>query len=390
MTDRLRLLHVVDSLQLGGTEGQCVSLVEQLDRARFESHVVTFNGGGPLAATLQAAGVRPHVIAFRGLRRASSVNSVVRLARFMRRHRIHVVQAYGYYSNVPAILAGRIARVPVLLASRRDMGEFMTAAQRRIERTIFRLADRVIVNADAIRGELLASGQVAGTKIVLVPNGVDVSRFDDLDHTGRPPEWSGHGKVVAMVAMFREAKDHTTFLRAASLVFAKDPTVIFVLAGGVFPGSAVCLALRTAAERLTAELGISSAVRFLGAIERGALPALLRYVDVAVLASTKCEGRPNVVLEYMAAGKPVVVTDAGGCREIVLDGTTGFVVPPTQPDLLADRILRLLHGGDAGTMGRAARRLVEREFSLARMSERFSSLYAELARQKRSRRLAVA
>jgi glycosyltransferase involved in cell wall biosynthesis len=382
----LRVLHVVDSLQLGGTEWQCVSLAGHLDPSRFQNYLVSFNGGTRLVETLWQMGVPTEVIPFRGFRRLAGVKDLMRLAALMRRHRIQIVQAYGFYSNVPAIVAGRMVGVPVLVASRRDMGEFLSRTQRRVEKGIFRLADRVVVNSEAIRSELLVSGQVGERKIFLIPTGVDLRRFDRLRHVelgGDRPDWAGKGKVVAMVAMFRAAKDHANFLRAAKQILTVNPTVVFVLIGGVFAGSAVCESLKESAVQLAERMGISSSVRFLGAVDPESIPSLLQHVSVAVLASTRHEGLPNVVLEYMAAAKPVVVTDAGGCREVVLDGVTGFLVPPGDPGQLAGRIIHLLRNdGEAAKMGKAGRQRVEAGFSLARMLDRFSSLYITLAGEK--------
>ncbi len=388
-TQRIRLLHVLDSLQLGGTEWQCVSLMRQLNSNRYQNRFVSLSGTGPLAERLTQADIACEVIPFRGFRHPKGVAGLARLAAYMRRHRIQIVQAYGFYSNVPAILAARMASVPIAVASRRDMGEFLSKWQRRAEKVIFRLADCVVVNSAAIRKELLASRQTSGDKMLLIPTGVDLKRFDEHGTPGYEagrPEWAKKGKTVAMVAMFRTAKDHATFLRAARLILDEDPAASFVLAGGVFPGSELCQSLKDSAVRLAEELNMGSSVTFLGETDPERIPWLLQHVDVAVLASTNQEGLPNVVLEYMAAGKAVVVTDAGGCRELVQDGVTGFIVPTRSPAVLAEKILWLLRNAtQAIEMGKAGRRLVEAEFSLGRMADRFSSLYESLARARLGR-----
>lgn len=381
----LRVLHVLDSLHVGGSEWQCLSLATRLDPARFESHVVGFGGGG-LQGALEASGVARDIMPFRGLRSAAGLRDLIRLSAWIRRGRFDIVQSYGFYSNVPAAFASRLARGPRLVTSRRDMGEFMGRSQRLLERVVFRLADRIVVNADVIRRSLVATGQAPARKIALVPSGVDLARFDALGAGGPRPPWARGGKVVTMVAMFREAKDHRTLLHAASRVLRVEPDVVFVVAGGVPAGSAICEALRRDAEQLAKDLGIAPSVRFLGTTAPEALPTLLRQVDVGVLASTRFEGMPNSVLEYMAAGKPAVVTDAGGCREIVVDGTTGFVVPLRNPESLGDRILQLVQDdGLAARLGKAGRERVESEFSLTSMARRFSDLYETVA-QPRGRR----
>jgi glycosyltransferase involved in cell wall biosynthesis len=320
---------------------------------------------------VRASGVPLHVRPFPGLRRLSSVRAIASLASLMRRERIDIVQAYGFYSNVPAILAARLAGVPVGVASRRDMGEFHTPFTRLIERAIFSLAHRVVVNAQAIRGQLVTSRQVRAEKITVIANGVDLDRFDGAGPAFAVP-WAAGGKVVGMIAQFRRAKDHRTFLLAAQRVRAVEPAAVFVLVGDGY--------LRPPAEQLSRDLGIAPVVFFLGAAAPDAVPAILREFDVSVLVSTRYEGLPNAILEAMGAGKPVVATDVGGCREAVVEGATGFLVPRADPAALANRILHIL--GDphlAGRLGRAGRERAVREFSMPAMLHRFTAFYNALA-----------
>lgn len=371
----LNVLHAIDALQIGGTEGQCLSLARQLDPARWRSVLLSLNPGGPLLEVAHGAGLEVEVFPFPGFRRPNAMLSLVRLAGLMRRAGIHIVQAYGFYSNLAGLLAGRLAGVPILVASRRDMGVYLGRLDRLAERIAFRLADRVVVNAEAIRAELAGSGQVRPEKVVVIPTGVDLRRFDPDGAAGPRPPWAWKGRAVGMVAKFRRQKDQPTFLRAAERILAADPKVGFVLAGD---GPS-----RESVERLARAMGLASSVRFVGAVPPDAMPAFLRHLDVAVLASNGNEGIPNVVLEAMAMGKPVVASDTGGCREAVLDGVTGFLVPPRDPERLAEMTLRLLRDERAAArMGRAGRERVEAEFSLGRMAERFSRLYERLAGEK--------
>jgi L-malate glycosyltransferase len=373
----LTIVHVIDSLTVGGTEWQCLSLLERLNPTRFRNILVSLTAGSSSGQVLRPSGSVTTIQPAR-LGRAALVVTVAHLVMFMRRHRPDIVQTYGFYSNVPALLAGRAAGVPILIASRRDMGEFLSRFKSIVERLTFRLADRIVVNAEAIRHELIKHNRVPGEKLALIPTGVDLNRFDLHLPSGGRPDWAGRGKVVAMVARFRRQKDHFTFLRAAKRILDVDPTVVFVLAGDGY--------LKDTAEQLTRDLGLSRSVWFTGAVDPDQMPAFLQQVDISVLASKSNEGIPNVVLEAMAAGKPVGVTDTGGCSEAVVDGVTGFLVAPGSPERLADRVLRLLEdGAKAARMGKAGRERVEAEFTLSRMIERFSSLYTDLAKQKLGR-----
>jgi glycosyltransferase involved in cell wall biosynthesis len=378
----LVVAHALDSLHTGGSEWQAVSLAAGLDPARYRSIMVSLSAGGGLAESLTRADITTEFRAFRGFRHPGAAGDLLGVARILRRYRTQVAQSYGFYSNVPLMLAARIARVPVRVASRRDMGEFLTPTFRLLERVAFRLADRVVVNAQAIRQELVSRRQTTGAKIAVIPTGVDVARFDAVPGSPWPAaSRAGGRKVVCMVARFRRQKDHPTFLRAVQQVIKEGATASFVLAGDGH--------LRGRVEELSRNLGLNAALRFAGGVSPDAMPRFLRQVDIAVLASRGNEGIPNVVLEAMAAGKPVVATDTGGCREAVLDGITGFLVPPGDVEALAQRVRRLL-GDDATAeqMGRAGRRRVETEFSMDAMIAGFSSLYDGLAGQKLGARTA--
>jgi len=367
----LSILHVLDSLEIGGTEWQCLSLIRHLDIGHYRNSLVSLSTRGDFRSSTQ--GIDAEVLPFPGFRHPAAVQSIVRLAALMRQRKVQLVQAYGFYSNVPAALAAKIARVPIFVASRRDMGESLDRPTRLLERVVFALADGIVVNAEAIRTQL-RQGRLPDHKIHVIRTGVDLERF------GRPgdgpvPEWAESGHVVTMIARFRKQKDHATLLRTAKHVLTTEPRAAFVLAGDGY--------LKESIERLASEMGISASVWFVGAVSPDKMPTFLRHVNVCVLTSRGNEGIPNVVLESMAAGKPVVATDVGGCREAVQDGVTGFLVPPGDSAQIADKVLRLLRDSNEATrMGKAGRQRAEAEFSLYGMVDRFNSLYADLTRQK--------
>jgi len=303
------------------------------------------------------------------------VLELVRVARRMKSLGIDIVQAYGFYSNAPALLAGRLARVPILVASRRDLGGFLTPSQRLLDQWSFRLADRIVVNAEAIREQLTQTRRVARERIVVIPTGMDLSIADDGSDGGCRPAWADDALIVGMVAGLRAQKDQATLLRAAKIVLDAEPRALFVLVGD---GER-----RGLLQQLAVDLGIAHAVRFIGGVEPTSVLALVRHFDVSVLASRGNEGIPNAVLEAMAVRKPVVASDTGGCREAVEDGATGFLVAVGDVASMANRILRLLQSPEERRrMGIEARHRVEQEFSLDRMVGRFADLYGELADEK--------
>jgi glycosyltransferase involved in cell wall biosynthesis len=183
-------------------------------------------------------------------------------------------------------------------------------------------------------------------------------------------------RFVTIVANLRHpVKDHPTFLRAAARVRDCAPGARFIIAG---EGE-----LTEAMRELAKELGLERETFFIGRVERVA--ELLAASDVCVLSS-KAEGFSNSILEYMAASRPVVVTDVGGAREAAIDKETGFIVPPGDPAAMASRIVELLSEPDlARAMGERGRERVEQVFSCRAQLERTENLYDELLAPARSR-----
>lgn len=365
----MRVAHVLDSLRLGGTETQCVALVRGLAARGVENRLVHFQPG-PLRDQLDVPRVTVDRLDFDGFLRPSFPRLVRRLARDFRAWRTDVVQTYGFYTNLPGLLAGRLARVPVLVASKRGLGTNQTPAQRRVDRLARLLAQTTVVNAEALRARA-ASEETYGR--------VDVITNCVMERGPVTPAQGGWDPVVGMVANFRHPKDHGTFLRAATLVSERVPTVEFHLVGEG-PDEPAMRALAT-------ELGLGARVRFLGGLKPEAVWAALNRFSVSVL-STLSEGMPNAVLEAMLAARPVVATAVGGVAEIIRDGETGYLVPTRDASALAGPIAGLLKDPErAARMGAAGRAHVLAAYSPDRMVDDFLRLWTELGpRERRERR----
>jgi glycosyltransferase involved in cell wall biosynthesis len=169
-------------------------------------------------------------------------------------------------------------------------------------------------------------------------------------------------KTVGMVAEFNRFKDYATFIHAARKISKRRKDVVFVAVGD---GETLETSKQLAAE--------AEAIQFLG--KRKDIIQLVETFDIGVL-STFTEGFSNSIMEYMALGKPVVATNGGGTQELVVDGETGFLVPPANPDALAVKIEYLLDNSDiARHMGRAGEERLRREFSITKMVEETVKLY---------------
>jgi glycosyltransferase involved in cell wall biosynthesis len=365
-----RILIFTNSFRIGGSEGQALQLIKHLARSRFELHVACFDREGPLLDQLPSD--IGEVVAFplAGFARLSTVRQAARFIAFLRNAKIQIVQTFDLYTNVFGIPLSRLAGVPITVGSRRDHGVNRTNGQACAERWSLRLAMRVVANAEAIKSRLVQESILTSDRICVIQNGLDLSRFP-VPHPDPQRQRASDPRVVVfgVVANLRPEKGHLNFLRAARLVALSDPHARFVLIGDG--------PMRQKIEEAIDTLGLHGKITMMGAVRN--VPEVIQNVDV-VVSPSDTEGLPNAVLEGMAAGKPVVATDAGGTRELVAEGVTGYIVPTGNAVLLASRMLMLSQSPAAReSMGEKARQQVEQCNTVEYIAKRFEHLYEELA-----------
>jgi glycosyltransferase involved in cell wall biosynthesis len=370
----IRVAYFIDHLQTGGAQKHLVELLQALDRRRFSACVWTERAGGELAEEIERMGVRVRSLDVqRSLTEVRSLARLVQVASTLRREGIHIVHGYLYAGNIVGPLAGLLAGVPVRIVSKRSLDSYRSKAKLLACRLGNRLADRITVNARAV-GEFVEKEEgCAWGKMVVIPNGVDFSRFQTHGNGGKEVlGLSPQDRVVGTVGRLTWKKAPDCLLAAARLILQEVPETRFLIVGDG--------PLRPHSERQAEELGIRARCIFTGTVS-DVLP-FLRASDVFVLSSV-IEGMANALLEALACGTPAVVTDAGGNGEVVQDGKTGFVVPRNDPQRLGEATVRLLREPAlARQMGEAAVKDMEERFSLSRMVRSIESLYDELLQAK--------
>jgi glycosyltransferase involved in cell wall biosynthesis len=372
----LRVLTLIDRpITTGGGERMASLIAMSLDRQRFRPYVCSSRPlqGPTFAAELEAANVpvlalprrsKLHVAAWR------------RLHSFLRHERIDVLHAHKFGSNVWGTLLGRLARVPVVIAHEHSWSYEGQPLRRFLDRELVgRGADAFVAVSERDRTRMVGVEGVRPRAIRLLPNGIPPQERSGTDvraELGIPPD----AFVVGTVAQLRPEKALDVLIRAAAEAAPRIPGMHVVIAGhGPEEESLGALA---------ASLGVNGAVRLLG--RRDDVPDLLAAVDVAVCCS-EFEGSPLSVMEYMAAGRPVVVTRVGGLPDLVHEGVHGLVVPPADPGALASALERLASDpAGRATMGAAASERQRDEFALDVLVRRVEDLYDELfARTSRAR-----
>jgi L-malate glycosyltransferase len=382
--DRVRLLTFTTLFAIGGTERHVVSLAGGLDYSRFELEFGCMRRSGEFLEQIQARGLVVNEYPVARLYGPRTVAQQIRFARYLRRRRIHIMHSYNFYPNVFAIPAARLARTPVVLASIRDTGAYLTPRQCRVQRLTCRLADHILVNAEAVRQWLTAEGYDPA-RISVIRNGLDLSRFTpagDAASLRRELGLPAGAPLVAMLSRLSRMKGVEDFLDAAATVAERFRDAHFLVIGDTIDHDGP--RYRRELEDRAARLGLQKRVIFTGF--RLDVPRLLSAVTVSVLPSLS-EGLSNTILESMAAGAPVVATRVGGSPEALEDGVDGLLVPPRDSAALSRAIGWVLdHPEAACEMGCRARARVAEEFSLQRMIRETECLYARLLESPPRRR----
>ncbi len=371
-----KVLHVVECLDVGGTETQMVQVAQRLDPRTYHVKVASLRAGGPLTAPLQAAGIQilefPKCVTFVSFQ---AVYQLLRLAWYIRREKIDVVHAHHLGANLMAVPAAWLAGAPVILSSLRNLAHlpWYTPFRRRVIRLIYRLSTGVIANSEAVKQLLVTEFRVPPGRVHVLYNGVDYRRFSQSrgDRQKLRPDLGPEAKLIVNVAnMHMGIKGHADLIEAARTVCASVPQAKFVLVGD---GEE-----RPRLQEQVRKAGLDAVFLFLG--QRKDIPEVLSCCDLFVLAS-HAEGLPNALLEAMAAGLPVVATRVGGVPEIIENGISGLLVPPGNHAALAEAILCALQDSRlTASLARAGQERVRKQFSLNRLLEDLNHLYTTTGR----------
>jgi glycosyltransferase involved in cell wall biosynthesis len=373
---RLKVVHVITGLGIGGAETMLHKLVSGMDRERFENVVVSLIAPGPMGERIEALGVHVYTL---GMQRGRlTPQHIGRLYRLLRRESPDILQTWMYHANLIGVIAGRLACVPQIVwnlrcsdcvvgASRTTVWTFKVCAR------LSRWPSVIIANSEAGRRFHASKGYHARRWAVL-PNGFDLEVFKPDEQARcvvrRELGLAQETCLVGLVGRYDPPKDHANFLRAAMLLSERQPEVHFLLAGrGVVPDNSELMGI-------VGSHSVRERLHLLG--ERSDMPTIMAALDVLV-SSSSSEGFPNVIGEAMCCGVPCVVTDVGDSARMA--GDCGVVVPPRDPGAIADGVEVLLGMETSArqSLGMAARRRMAEQYNLPAIVRRYEGLYDSLA-----------
>ena len=358
---KMKICHVSMSLETGGLEKLLVEFGKRTNSDKFKLSYAVLDKIGPPGEELMSLGFDVKNITGQGF---SKYWRIVKLMRHLDEQKIDIVHTHNTYAHFYGALAARLAGIPVIINTQHGRGcgpNFKSRVQFRIANTF---SDRVLAVSDDAQELCANQDRWHHKKIETLWNGIDVERFK---YHG--PHSNGEAITVCRLS---PEKDIATMLKAVQIVCAQKPDFKLTIVGDG--------AERTTLMALANELNINKHVTFLG--ERNDIPDLLKRASIYV-GSSLTEGISLTLLEAMAVGMPIVTTDVGGNREVVKNDLTGKLVPPSNPQSLAEAILDMYQNQNQWEeMAIKSRERVEKHFSITRMINDYEKLYQTILQEK--------
>lgn len=369
---RIRVLHVITSLDRGGAENHLLALLTHADHTTFEFETAVLRGEGELVSVFREAGLEVHV-----LKAHSRFDPVAlgRLVSVLRRGKYDIVHSHLFRADIFASLAvAQLGeRAPLLVSTRHnDDRFFLNPFVGIVHYAVSARQDLIIAISDHIARFTVSRGVRDPARVRRVYHGMEPTVTEALERDGQriraelglqPEDF-----VVGNVGRLALQKGQRHLIAAMPLLLERVPRAHAVIAGR---GD-----LEDYLRDLALEMGVADRVHVLG--PRRDVPALMHAIDVFAMPSI-WEGFGLVLLEAMAAGRPIVASRVATIPEVVVDGSTGLLVPPGDPLALAEALAALAHSSDrARAMGEAGRQRLRNDFSIEKMVGDTELLYREL------------
>ena len=377
---KINILYLIDHYHaVGGTETHLARLVNSLNKDKFNCTIIAFDfANNWLADSIRANGTEfLHIpvgryYTYNAFKQSRIISSIIE------KKKIDIVQTYHIKSDFYGGLIACISGVKYIISSKRDIGDLKSSWHFFLNKLVRGITCKYITPADAVGEVVIRKEGVSPDKVVTIYNGVDTECFRPVSYEERLVARSNFGFspdefIIGTVAWLRPEKNYTIFFNALKKVSQKINNFKAVAVGGDEDGGHHTDFLK----KYVNDLGIAQNVLFTGQID-DVIPYLKAF-DVACLVPGGNEGFSNSIIEKMAMGLPLVVSDVGGNAEAVVDGYNGFVIPPNNSEKLTEALIYLAeHPDERKEMGRRSVERVREMFTLDGMIKAHEELYESI------------
>ena len=366
-TEKIKILFFIHYLLgYGGTERHLLELIKGLDKEKFMPIVCCFTAGG-FAEEIRSLGVKVFVLPVNKLIGIKALKSAIRLCRILNSEKIKIVQTFHTKPDLYVPLIAKLCGIRFVISSRRDLGFNKTEKHVWFQRIISNFVDKILVNSKAVGDMCVKRESIKSKKIVLIHNGIPEMFFRKVDILNKEKS-EDNLFYVGTASNLNEIKGLDFFIEACPLILKRIPNARFLLIG---EGP-----MRSRLEAKIKDFNLAEKITITGNLKE--VRGLMAKLDVYVNSSLS-EGFSTAILESMALAKPVVATIVGGNPEAVIDGETGFLVPPKDPKAIAEAVVKVLADRDlAKKLGENGKARAAKLFLLEDMLLKYQLFYQGL------------
>lgn len=377
----IHIIHIVHSFGIGGLENGIVNLANRMDPSRFKISIVSLTGSMDSKDRITRQNVNCVVIQKNQGGSAHEGNGndwflSFRLAKFFKREKADIIHTHGWGTFLEGVLAGKLARIPVLIHGEHGTDRLDLTRRRIAYRVGARGVETILAVCENMRDRFIRKYHIPAQKMQTIRNGVDTEYFKQdktlRNGTRQKLGYKDDDVVIGTIGRLCYEKNYETLLQAIALIIDKYASIQLVMVGdGPY---------RASLTQLAVDLGIASRVHFLGT--RYDRLDLLNAMDVFALTSVS-EGLPNTLLEAMSVGLPVITTSVGGIPEVVTTQQDGFLVQPQDSEGFAESLEKLLQSSKLrDQLGAAAQARMKVKFSLNNMILEYENMYLTKANNR--------
>ena len=368
MQEKLKILYLIGQLQVGGAEKQLVMLVKHLDSSRFEPIVCSLSENAPLAAELRDANVEVIILA---QKMRPDLTRFYRIFKIVIQIKPDLIHSYMFVANTWARLVGLVTNVPVIV-SVRSSETSKPLWMRVIDRLLAPFSRLMIANSFAGADLAIRRREIAPSRVIVIYNGFDQEEFSNVLKTDIRSEFDiGHDRfLIGVIGRFEQPKGHEVFFRSFSQVTKKNPR-LHVICVGDGP-------LKSQLLNLVEKLDINMQVIFTGV--RKDIFNFLSSIDMLVIPSYR-EGLPNVLVESLWSGCPIIASGVGDIPELIINEENGLLVEPGDVNDLSNSIERMvLDGALRRKFIFQGRKMVDKKISLGGMVQATQEVYLKITK----------